>query len=395
MSAIAYDGRPNKLVLFDSHRSGTPDPDLEVDFGNLAIIPENVRDANHNGLVDSPNDSSRGGKQIYRFDNPVTIVSFVFVDKDNGAPGTAKAFDSDGDVIRTVSITNGGESSIQTFFLNANNVSKLQIDYHDSGAVTDIVIGCPGNATPTPSPSPSPTPSPTPVECDGDSEDDDNDDDGHHDDDDDDDNNDGEHDDDDDDDDGDGRHDWEDGDDDDGGGDDDNDKDHWKDDDDDDDDNDGIYDWEDEDDDNDHHDDDDDGDDDSGCEDDDHDDDGEDDDYDDDDDNDGFKDVDEQRRIGTGSLARCGPHGWPADLYPDGDSANTLDILDILSFVAPDRRLETNPGDAFYDPRWDLSDVNTFGWAISIEDLTALLGGTTGAPPMFGGQVAFGRTCVP
>jgi hypothetical protein len=69
--------------------------------------------------------------------------------------------------------------------------------------------------------------------------------------------------------------------------------------------------------------------------------------------------------------------------------------MDILSFVAPDRRLETNPGDTFYDARWDLVEDDVFGYTISIADLTSLLGGTTGAPPMFDGQLAFGRTCVP
>jgi hypothetical protein len=323
----------------------------------------------------------------------VRIVSFVFVDKDSGNPGTAAAYDSSGDLIKTVPITNGPNGAIRTFSVNADGVSRLEISYRDSGGVTDIVIGCPSEGTPTPSPSP--TLAPTPAPCDDDSEDDDNDDDGEDDDHDDDDNNDGENDYEDDDDDGDGRRDHEDGDDDDGGGDDDNDRDFWRDDDDDDDDNDGQKDWEDEDDDNDHKDDEEDGDDDNGCEDNDHDDDGEDNDSDDDDDNDGFKDDDEQQHIGTGSLQRCGMHGWPADLYGEGASANTLDIQDLTSFVSPVRRLGTNPGDFGYDPRWNLQPGSTFGPAIGISDLTALLGGTTGNPPMFGGEAAFGKTCVP
>jgi hypothetical protein len=367
-----------------------------VDIGNLAIIPENARDANNNGIVDNPSDSIRGGKQIYRFDDPVKVISFKFVDKDSGNPGAATAYNSSGGVVKTVSITNSTDGSIQTFFMNAENVSRLEITYRDSGGVTDIVIDCPGGGTVTPSPTPPPTPSPTPVECpSGGSEDDDNDDDGIEDDDDDDDNNDGEKDDDDDDDDGDGKKDWDDGDDDDGGGDDDNDRDGHRDDDDDDDDNDGEKDWEDEDNDNDHEEDASDGDDDSGCEDRDHDDDGKEDDEDEDDDNDGFSDESEHRYIGTGSLKRCGANGWPADLDSEGESANKLDIHDVLSFLAPVNRLNTDPGDPGYDARWNLDQSNTFTSTINILDVTALISGTTGAPPMFEGQIAYGRSCPP
>jgi hypothetical protein len=59
------------------------------------------------------------------------------------------------------------------------------------------------------------------------------------------------------------------------------------------------------------------------------------------------------------------------------------------------RRLDTNPGEAGYDRRWDLVQGALFQKALNIQDLTALLGGTTGYPPMFGGDQAFGQTCVP
>lgn len=92
---------------------------------------------------------------------------------------------------------------------------------------------------------------------------------------------------------------------------------------------------------------------------------------------------------------RCGPNNWPSDLDSTGTSANKVTVLDISSFIAPVRRLDSSPGDPEFSPRWDLSP-GTGGvltdW-INIIDLTALYSGSypsTGYPPMFGGLKALG-----
>ena len=78
---------------------------------------------------------------------------------------------------------------------------------------------------------------------------------------------------------------------------------------------------------------------------------------------------------------------WPADLSA-GASANKVDLADVLSFVSPVRRLNTSPGDANYDVRWDLTPgAGAFPETINMQDLTALV---TVTPPMFGGPRAFG-----
>ena len=49
--------------------------------------------------------------------------------------------------------------------------------------------------------------------------------------------------------------------------------------------------------------------------------------------------------------------------------------------------MDTSPGDARYDGRWDLVPGTRFAsgnWII-INDLTALIAGVSGYPPMFGG----------
>jgi hypothetical protein len=147
MSAVAYqrDGerqRPDKLIVFNSNALGTPDPDMEVGIGNLAIIPENDTDANGDGLVDVPNDSIRGGKQIYSFDHARTVNSFVMVDIDHRGTHFATAFDADGNVIVSVPIPVGPEANVQTIEMNADGVRRLEIAYSTSAGVTDISLDC-------------------------------------------------------------------------------------------------------------------------------------------------------------------------------------------------------------------------------------------------------------
>lgn len=94
VSAVNVGGGPNKAIIFDSRKRGTADPDLEGwnaqvnppqgpewpignikgknDFGKLLIIAENDLDANHNGLIDSPDDegSRPAGRIIFDFRVP-------------------------------------------------------------------------------------------------------------------------------------------------------------------------------------------------------------------------------------------------------------------------------------------------------------------------------------
>jgi hypothetical protein len=96
-----------------------------------------------------------------------------------------------------------------------------------------------------------------------------------------------------------------------------------------------------------------------------------------------------EAQIGTNDQDSCGANGWPADF----DNNNSLGLPDLASFVAPTRHLGTSPGEPGYSARWDIVPGSTFGAAINIQDLAALITGPTGYPPMFGGTRAFGQTC--
>jgi hypothetical protein len=97
----------------------------------------------------------------------------------------------------------------------------------------------------------------------------------------------------------------------------------------------------------------------------------------------------------------CGLNGWSSNLVdpspPPSPAANRVDLYDILSFVAPDRRLDTNSGEPFFSVRWDISP-GSGGQEnqINIADLTTLFNGGPNSPahpPMFRGQLAYDRTC--
>jgi Ca2+-binding RTX toxin-like protein len=152
ISAIANEGRPNNLIIFDSNATGTPDPFMEAGIGNLAIIPENITDADNNTLVDVPNNSIRGGVQIYSFDTAQTVGTFKIVDIDHGDASShyAAAYDGNGNLIKQVPIPIMAEGAVQTVSVNATGVRRLEIVYRDSAGVGDIEV-CPG-VRPTPTP---------------------------------------------------------------------------------------------------------------------------------------------------------------------------------------------------------------------------------------------------
>jgi uncharacterized protein YkwD len=117
-------------------------------------------------------------------------------------------------------------------------------------------------------------------------------------------------------------------------------------------------------------------------------------------DGDGFANATEVA-LATNFAADCGNFdtskpgapslNWPADLA-SGASANKVDLSDVISFIAPVRRINTSPGQPAFDARWDLSPGSgAFQGTINIQDITAL---ATVAPPMFGGAKAFnGPSC--
>jgi len=156
-------GYPNAAIVFDSNAPPTHDPDLAVDVGNIAILAKNLDDANNDGLVDDPDENNFGGRQIFVFDQPVRVGSFLFIDKDHGVPDRAVAYDSSGKVIMEAAIPLAGNGSVQSIAINADGVRRLEIVYRDSGGLTGVEFGCQAPLVPSPTPTPAPTSAPGPT----------------------------------------------------------------------------------------------------------------------------------------------------------------------------------------------------------------------------------------
>jgi hypothetical protein len=114
-----------------------------------------------------------------------------------------------------------------------------------------------------------------------------------------------------------------------------------------------------------------------------------------------------ERHMGTNPLARCGPgdvparsDAWPIDLVSNGvpNSTDRVNLLDLTSFLAPIRRLDTGPEDPNWDVRWDIfpGPAVSSNWVI-IGDLVGLFAGSTGFPPMNSGERVFSQPflCTP
>ena len=116
-----------------------------------------------------------------------------------------------------------------------------------------------------------------------------------------------------------------------------------------------------------------------------------------------------QFNIGTNKFGRCGvgsqPNpspSWPSDFVSGGipNSTDKITITDLTSFIAPaaSRHMGTSPGDPNFSSRWDVKPGRgAFSQWINVQDLTSLIAGPTGYPPMFNGAKAFGfpLACTP
>ena len=175
ISAVANGPGADALIVFDTNRPPTHDPDLAIDIGNIALIALNTTDETGpnnagppDGLVDDPDENNVGGIATFAFDHDVSIGSIKWIDKDHVADNFVIAYNAAGDVITSVPVPLGANSQVQTIPINADGVRRLVFDYDESGGFTGIEVDC-QNPTPSPTPQqatatptePAPTPTPT------------------------------------------------------------------------------------------------------------------------------------------------------------------------------------------------------------------------------------------
>jgi hypothetical protein len=89
---------------------------------------------------------------------------------------------------------------------------------------------------------------------------------------------------------------------------------------------------------------------------------------------------------------------WPSDFVSVGvpESHNRVTISDVTSFLGPVPYMHKNVGTYPGDVRWDISPgKGMFPTDINIQDLTTMLVGNSGGPPMVGGQRVFNGPACP
>jgi hypothetical protein len=115
-------------------------------------------------------------------------------------------------------------------------------------------------------------------------------------------------------------------------------------------------------------------------------------------DGDGYTGAAEDNVFGataSGNQDACGTSAWPADIVTGEapEIPNTVTLADVVSYIAPVRRLDTSPGDVGFDLRWDIvPGAGTQMEVVNLADLTSLV---SVAPPMLGGARAFGGPACP
>jgi len=150
----------NTLIVYDSHFLGDRPDDVGEDFDlehpfdppdnsieGVPIVPDNVFDQDGDGIVDSPNDWTKGGWVIYEFDHSRTVNAFTGVDDLNPTESVALFFsDKEGNIqIAEIAIdkntVNRGTHKYDN--LNIDNVQRVEFHSPSSGGITNIETVCP------------------------------------------------------------------------------------------------------------------------------------------------------------------------------------------------------------------------------------------------------------
>ncbi|KIT14636.1 calcium-binding protein [Jannaschia aquimarina] len=131
----------NRAMVFDTDNPTGGDFDLDYSgsgLGGALIISEDLDSSD-------PDDSARGGKVVFKFDEPVDLTSIVLLDAERGAK--FKAYDADGNKIGVVRVGCGSDNDMRTIDLSSlEGVSKLKVIVKGSGALDNLVFddGQPG-----------------------------------------------------------------------------------------------------------------------------------------------------------------------------------------------------------------------------------------------------------
>ncbi len=113
--------------------AGAPAENPET-LGNILIISEDADSSD-------PDDNAAGGTFIFTFENPVMVDDLRVLDIEQPETVHFRWFDALGDLIADQTLSGvHGSNGHQTAVLNARGVSRLEVEFSGSGAITDIVF---------------------------------------------------------------------------------------------------------------------------------------------------------------------------------------------------------------------------------------------------------------
>ena len=110
-----------------------------VDLGMILILSED-------GDASDPDDNAGGGTLVFEFDSPATVDSIGLLDIDDTS-NVVHLYDADDNLLASVNAANVGNNGFQRLTLGVDNVSRMEIVFVGSGAVTDLQF-CTDHASP-------------------------------------------------------------------------------------------------------------------------------------------------------------------------------------------------------------------------------------------------------
>lgn len=141
-------------MLFDTANPTGGDEDLAHDTEGMVLI------VSEDGDQDDPDDNAGLERVIFEFDEPVKFYSIGLIDTEE--QGYLFVYDADGKKIEDgTKLPTMGDGETERLKVDATNVKKIEVEFHGSGAITDIEF-CSKDTPKSPTPATPTPPSPTP-----------------------------------------------------------------------------------------------------------------------------------------------------------------------------------------------------------------------------------------
>ena len=148
-------------MIFDSSNPtggdvdlGTPNQDFggpgvgaggaSGEIGENSVAEGNILIISEDGDQSDPDDNAAGGTLIFDFATPYKVASVTLIDIENTSETyEVRAYDAAGSLISTSTALGLGNNSREQVLVNADNVSRLEIQMSSSGGVANLDIVCP------------------------------------------------------------------------------------------------------------------------------------------------------------------------------------------------------------------------------------------------------------